>query len=155
MEHAEAKARTHRRPGGLHTQRHWIELDLPHPARSPPAWCETLSGLAGLAEWHCSDDIVGASQDARAEWRRRAAVLFDESLAGRVASPARLWVPCGIGDASTRGDRLPLSNSPGANAFPTGIEARSAPLPARQVRRPSRRAPNGGTVADSARSATA
>src|SRR6516162_7531838 len=60
--HVEAKA--FRRPGGLHTQRHWIELDLPHPARPPPAWCETLSGLAGLAGWYRSNDIVGASQDA-------------------------------------------------------------------------------------------
>src|SRR6201984_1445264 len=84
MEHAEAKARARRRPGGLHTTRHWIELDLPHPARSPPAWRETLSGLAGLAGWHCSNDIVGASQDARAEWRRGAAVLFNESPAGGV-----------------------------------------------------------------------
>jgi Predicted transcriptional regulators len=55
---------TRRKPGGLHTQRHWTELDLPHPARLPPAWCETLSGLAGLAGWHCPNDIVGASQDA-------------------------------------------------------------------------------------------
>ena len=34
--------------------------------------------------WHRSNDIVGASKDARAEWRRGAAVLFDEPPAGRV-----------------------------------------------------------------------
>src|ERR1700745_1797197 len=84
MEHAEAKARTCRRPGGLHTQRDWIQLDMSPPAGSPLVGCETLSGLAGLAGWHCSNDIVGASQDARAEWRRGAAVLFDESPASRV-----------------------------------------------------------------------
>jgi hypothetical protein len=45
----------------LFHKKHWA------PARSPPVWCETLAGRAG---WHCSNDIVGASQDARAEWRR-------------------------------------------------------------------------------------
>ena len=40
--------------------------------------------LQELAGWHCSNDTIGASQDARKEWRRGAAVLFDEFPAGRV-----------------------------------------------------------------------